>query len=236
MTFRVKRMYAIFQKDLKDLSKNMYIGSTVFMAVLLAALYGRMDGITLELHFMVINMTFAIVTGFIQCAIIAEEKEKNTLRGLMLSPATISEIMAGKSLVSFITTIVTLIICMWLTGYTPASILPIAIAIILSIFFYIAMGTLLGLLSKSVMEASVIVLPVLFIFGFGSFLVGFIDEYPVLKVIEYFPNVQIIDLAYKVEEGLGFGDIWSHLGVIMAWVVVTALITIVVFKKREMDE
>src|SRR5690625_5660955 len=77
----------------------------------------------------------------------------------MLSPATLPEILGGKSLVSFILTCLTIVLCAKLTGYEPASFPLIIIAIIISSLFYLALGTLLGLLSRSVIEASVIMLP-----------------------------------------------------------------------------
>lgn len=236
MTFSVKRMYAIFQKDLKDFSKNMYIGSILVLPIILAAIYGRMEDNTMDSHYMVINLTFAAVTAFIQCALIAEEKEKNTLRGLMLSPASLPEILGGKSLVTLLITLITIVICAWLTGYEPANILPVAIAIILSSFFYIALGTLFGLLTKSVMEASVVMLPVLFIFGFGSMLQMMIDKYPILAFVDYMPNTQLIEMAEKAQAGSGLAEVWIHIGAIAIWFAATAIITAVVFKKRELDE
>lgn len=236
MTFSMKRMYAIFQKDLKDLSKNMFVGSSIIMPIILAAIYGRTGEVPIEAHYLIINLAFIAVTFFMQCALIAEEKEKNTLRGLMLSPATLPEILGGKSLVSFILTIITVILCAKLTGYEPANLILISIAIIVSSFFFLALGTLIGLLAKSVVEASVIMLPVMFVFGLGSMLMGLIKNYPILAFIEYLPNVQLVDLANKVQTGSGISDVWLHLCIIFAWFVVTAMLTVIVFKKREMDE
>lgn len=53
---------------------------------------------------MSINITFSMVATYVQCCLIAEEKEKNTLRSLMLSPASTSEILIGKSTLTFIST------------------------------------------------------------------------------------------------------------------------------------
>lgn len=236
MTFSIKRLNAIFQKDLKDLSKNVYIATSLITPILLALFYGKLGDISIEMHYLIINLTFPIVGSFIQCAIIAEEKEKNTLRGLMLSPATLPEILGGKSLVSFLLTCATIVICAVLTGYEPANFILIAVAIIISSFFYLALGTLMGLLSRSIIEASVIMLPAMFVFGFGSMLVGLIDKYPVLAFIKYLPNQQLIDLANKVQNGQGIMHIWTHLGVIFAWFIAATLLTVVVFKKKEMDE
>lgn len=46
---------------------------------------------------MIINMALILVATYVQSALVAEEKEKNTLRGLMLSPASIFEIFAAKA-------------------------------------------------------------------------------------------------------------------------------------------
>lgn len=236
MIFSLKRMNAIFQKDLKDLSKNLYVGTSLLMPVVLAFMFGRMGAVNTEEHYLVINLTLVAVAFFVQCALIAEEREKNTLRGLMLSPATIPEILSGKSLVSILTTLITIVLCAYLSGYEPNNLIFISIAIIISSLFYVALGTLFGLLSRTVVEASVIMLPVMLIFGFGSFAVLLIEKYPILTFVKFLPNIQLIDFAEKVQAGSGLGETWSHLAIIFAWFIGAAILTVFVYKKREMDE
>jgi ABC-2 type transport system permease protein len=236
MTLSWKRIYAIFQKDLKDLSKNLFVSSIIILPVLMAFLYGKMYDANLEIHYIVINLTLASVTAFIQCAVIAEEKEKHTLRGLMLSPASVTEILTGKSLVSFILTVVTIVLCAMITGYEPANVFYVSIALFISMLFYLALGTILGLLSRTVVEASVIILPVIFLFGFGSMLMMLVDKYPALSFIEYLPNIQLLDFAYKVEDGAGFGELWGHLAILFVWGVAASILAAIVYKKREIDK
>ena len=235
MTFSWKRVNAIFQKDFKDFSRNMAVSIVIFLPLILAAVYGRMGLDSIQAHFMIINMTFAMVGTYVQCCLIAEEKEKNTLRGLMLSPASTLEILGGKSLLSFVLTIVIAFFCAYLSEYRPANITIVAIAIIISSVFFIGLGTLLGLIAKSVMESSVIVLPVIAVFSVGSFVTVWVEKYPILQIVEYLPNVQLIDLATKVEQGAGFGDIISNLAIIVIWTVVVYILTAVVYKKRMVD-
>lgn len=235
MTFSWKRVNAIFQKDFKDFSRNIAVSIVVFLPLLMAAVYGRMGVDSIQAHFMTINMTFAMVGTYVQCCLIAEEKEKNTLRGLMLSPASTLEILSGKSLLSFVLTIIIIFFSAFLSEYKPANITIVAVAIILSSLFYIGMGTLLGLVAKSVMESSVIVLPVIGIFSVGSFVTVWIEKYPILEVVNYLPNVQLIDLAEKVEQGVHFANILSNLGIIAAWVVIVFALTGVMYKKRMVD-
>ena len=199
MNFSMRRVNAIFQKDFKDISRNSAVSVTALMPLILAFIYGKMGDITIDAHYMIINFTLVIVGSFVQCSLIAEEKEKNTLRGLMLSPASTLEILGGKSLLSFIATMIIVVFGAYLTGYQPENVFVIAIAILFTSFFFIGLGTLLGLLAKSVMEASVIVLPFMFIFGFGSMFSMFADKYPILKVMDYTPNTQLLALAQRLK-------------------------------------
>ncbi|HJF31095.1 MAG TPA: ABC transporter permease [Sporosarcina psychrophila] len=236
MTFSIRRINAIFQKDFKDISRNSAVSVTALMPLIIAFALGKMgDEIAIDAHYMVINFTMVIVGSFVQCSLIAEEKEKNTLRGLMLSPASTLEILGGKSLLSLIATMIIIVIGAFLTGYRPENTFVIAIAILFSSLFFIGLGTLLGLLAKSVMEASVIILPFMFVFGFGSMITMFADKYPILKVIDYTPNLQLMDIAVKVESGVGIGGVWLNFCIIALWIIGVFALTIVVFKKRKID-
>lgn len=235
MNISLRRVNAILQKDIKDVSRNSAVSISALMPLILAFIYGRMGDISINEHYMVINLTLVTVGTFLQCSLIAEEKEKNTLRGLMLSPASTLEIIGGKSLLSLIATMILVAISIYLTGYQPDNLFVVLIAIILSSFFFIGLGTLLGLFSKSVMEASVIALPFMFIFGFGSILTMFADKYPIFKVAEYLPNTQLVELAAKVEAGSGLGGVWTNLGIIALWVAAIYVLTAFIYKKRKMD-
>ncbi|WP_203248529.1 ABC transporter permease [Sporosarcina beigongshangi] len=235
MTFSMKRVNAILQKDFKDISRNSAVSITAIMPLILAFFFGKMGDVSIEVHYMVINFSMITVGSFVQCSLIAEEKEKNTLRGLMLSPASTVEILGGKSLLSLIATMLIIVIGAFLTDYRPEHFVVIAIAILFSSFFFIGLGTLLGLLAKSVMEASVIILPFMFVFGFGSMFTMFAEKYPILKVIDYTPNMQLMDVAVKIESGVGLSGVWLNFGIIALWIIAVFALTAVVFKKRKMD-
>ncbi|MGN7385756.1 ABC transporter permease [Sporosarcina sp. SAFN-015] len=230
-----KRVNAILQKDFKDFSRNLAVSSVIFFPIILGAFYGRMGVESIETHFLLINMAFGMVATFVQCCLIAEEKEKNTLRGLMLSPASTTEILGGKSLLTFIMTMVVVFFTMFLAEYKPINIAVIAVAIILSSLFYIAIGTLLGLYSKSVMEASVIVMPVIIVFSLGSFLTIAAEKYPILQVANYLPNLQLIELATKVEAGASFAGVIGELAIILGWVIAAVILTVIMYRKRMVD-
>lgn len=235
MNISLKRVNAIFQKDFKDFSRNWAVSSVLFVPIGLGFMYGRAGVEDLTSHYLLINLAMAMVATFVQCCLIAEEKEKNTLRGLMLSPASTMEIIGGKSLLSFILTLGVIVLTSYLSGYQPADTAVIVVAVVLSSLFYIAIGTILGLYSKSVMEASLIVMPVVLIFSLGSFITQLADSYPILKFALYLPNIQLIELATKVEAGSSFGDVLVELGIIAAWVVVSFIATNIIYRKRMID-
>ncbi|WP_226528617.1 ABC transporter permease [Metabacillus niabensis] len=235
MTFSVKRTLAIFQKDYKDISKNMYVSFTAIIPLVMALLYGSQGEMTIDTQYIIINMTLSLVAAFIQCSLIAEEKEKNTLRGLMLSPASTVEILAGKGMLTFITTIFIITVSCFLIEYKPENVMVIAIAIVLSTLFYIGLGTFLGLMTKSVMEASVVIMPFFFLFTFSSYALLLAEKFPILKAVEYMPNTQLVELAREVQSGAGIVDVWTNLIVIMIWIIVIFALAYRIFKKRMMD-
>src|SRR5699024_2927508 len=89
----IQRITAIFEKDLKDFMKNSMLVFLPFLPIFMAFIFSK-TGENLEetlpafLVYVVIGVAFAGVTCNCIMFSMAEEKEKNTLRGLMLSPAS----------------------------------------------------------------------------------------------------------------------------------------------------
>ncbi len=235
MNLSMKRMRAIFIKDYKEFSRNYAVSTMVFLPLLLAFMYNKSGADTLQAYFLPINMTFAIITTFIQCCLIAEEKENNTLRSLMMSPASMTDIFVGKSTLVFSITAVILALTIYLLGFSPANLFILSIALIISTVFYIAIGTICGLFTKTVMEASVAVLPVMAIFSFGPMGLMLADTYPVLDVLKWLPSVQLLLLEEYSIAGAA-GDIWISLIIILAWTIAALLIANLLLKKRMMDD
>lgn len=236
MTFSMRRVFAILHKDYKDVSRNLYVTTTVFTPLIMAVFLGRLGIENIDFQYIIINMAFVLAATYVQSSLIAEEKEKKTLRGLMLSPASTIEIFSGKSLLSFIATIVIVILSVLLMGYNPKNALIVAFALFLSIIFYLGVGTLMGLLTKSVMEASVAIIPVIGIITLGSFVTPFIEKYPILAIAEYLPNLQLIHMAKQVETGAGLAEVWPDLGIILLWSIAIYSLCVYLYKKSMVDE
>ncbi len=168
MNMSMKRIQAIFMKDYKEFSRNYAVSVMVLMPLFLAFFYNKMGAETMQDYFLPINTTLAMVTAFVQCCLMAEEKENNTLRSLTMSPASIADILIGKSSLVFSITAITLALSIYLVGYEPANMIVLMLALAISTVFYIALGTICGLYTKTVMEATITVMPVVIVFLVGS--------------------------------------------------------------------
>ncbi|MEK4031394.1 ABC transporter permease [Pseudobacillus sp. FSL P4-0506] len=235
MTFSFKRVNAIFIKDWKDLQRNSYIIFTLAIPLVFAAMLSRMGEESAALNTYPINLALVIAGAFIQAAMVAEEKEKNTLRGLLLSPASTAEIFVGKSALSAVMTILVIIGSIFLSDYKVPSPLLFSISIVLGLFFYIATGTILGLLSRTVMETSIIGMPVLVVFGMSSMMKSMVDNKVLIKIVDYLPNEQLNAIWFGLSSGKGLSGIIEHILVLLVWVVVSIVITVVIYRKRRID-
>ncbi|KOS66368.1 ABC transporter [Lysinibacillus contaminans] len=235
MNISMTRIQAIFMKDYKEFSRNYAVSIMVLLPLILAVGYNITGASDIQTYMMPINMTFALVTAYVQCCLIAEEKEKNTLRSLMLSPASLGDILVGKSLFVFVLSSAVVALTIYLLGYEPANLLLLSIALLLSTIFYIAIGTFCGLFTKTIMEASIIILPVMVIFTVGPFAFAMSEVYPIFQIAEWLPSSQLNLLAEALEGNYSSTDVIIPFVTITAWTLFTWLVTAFVYKKRMVD-
>ena len=235
MTFSLKRVRAIFIKDWKDLQRNSYILFTLAIPLALAAWIGRTGDNSGVFSTYPINLALIIAGAFIQAAMVAEEKEKNTLRGLLLSPASTAEIFVGKSALSALMTIVVIIGSIFLSEYEVPSPLLFAVSVLLGLVFYLSAGTILGLLSRTVMETSIIGMPVLIIFGMSSLVKTMAENKTLITIIDYLPNEQLNAIWFGLSSGEGINGIIENMLVLLVWVAVSIALTIMIYKRRRID-
>ncbi|ALC83791.1 MULTISPECIES: ABC transporter permease [Bacillus] len=235
MTFSFKRVNAIFIKDWKDLQRNSYVIFTLAIPLVFAALLGRMSEGNGVFSTYPINLALVIAGAFIQAAMVAEEKEKNTLRGLLLSPASIAEIFVGKSALSAVMTIVVIIGSVFLSNFKVPSPPLFAVSVLLGLVFYIATGTILGLISRTVMETSIIGMPVLVVFGMSSMFKSMVENKTFLKIIDYLPNEQLNTIWVALINGEGFSGIIENILILLVWAAISIVTTVVIYRKRRID-
>ena len=231
MNLSLKRINSIFQKDLKEFSRNYAISSMLLMPLVFAFIYGRLgteDGVSLMIHLLVVNLTFGMCTAYIQCCLLAEEKEHHTLRGLMLSPASILDILLGKSLLTFVSSAIILTLSLKITHFNPEQLWLAIVVFTLNIIFYIGVGTLFSLVTNSIVGASFASLPVMLIAVAGSSVVPFADKHIIFKLITYLPGGQL----YYLLDAPSQAGLIKGLMITIAWVVVVWAVTALLYNKQ----
>ena len=243
MTFSWKRIGAIVQKGLRDFFRNAQVLAMVFMPIVFAFVFSKIpvspheesESTVIVLLAMPILMALTMTGAFVQAMIIAEEKEKHTLRTLMLTPATSAEVLFGKSFISTVLTFVTIVVCVIASGQSISAPLLFFTITVINIILFVALGTVMGLLSKSLQETSVIGLPVMFIFLMGPMFAPMIDINWLMTIVSYLPTHHFMEGVESLHQGGGLSDIGGNLLNMSIWVVVVIVLSLFVYRKRRFD-
>ncbi|MNJ48424.1 ABC-2 family transporter protein [compost metagenome] len=236
MSISLKRVKAIFVKDYREFSRNYGISIMLIVPILFALLF-RSAGPSLPgaIGFL-LNISFILLTSMAQACLIAEEKERNTLRSLMMTPATTMDVLIGKSALVFTMSAIVLAISIYILGYEPASIWAFMVAIIFSIILYTAVGTICGLFSKTVLEASLSIIPASMVFTAPPVATLLFGDFPIFKVLDYTPSIQLVNLLNLPHISFTTGDLIKPLLIILAWTVVLSIVSVVLYQRRLEDE
>lgn len=216
----ISRIGAIFEKDLKDFSKNMMLIFMPVLPILLAAMYSRMGGdekMPLVMIYIVLGTAFAGVTYCCLAFMMAEEKEKNTLRGLVISPATMLDVVIGKSLVVILLTLISVIVSLWLMGFEQFTNFQAIAGLSVALLFFTMLGAGVGMFVKNVASTQIYLMPVLFLFGMTPLIdgLGLSKGSIVLKILHAFPLPQLMKMN---ETGS-----WKHFGVVAFWLIASII-------------
>ncbi|MEK5478703.1 ABC transporter permease [Paenibacillus sp. FSL R5-0407] len=236
MSISLKRARAIFMKDYKEFSRNYAVSIMLLFPIIFAFILRSAPTPLTEAFALVLNTSFVILPCFTQACLIAEEKEHNTLRSLMMTPASTMDVLIGKSALTFVMSAVVLGITTFIFGYEPASIWAFTAAIIFSIILYTAAGTICGLFSKTLLEATLSIMPVLIIFTVAPSGVLLADDFPIFKVLDYLPSSQLVHLLGIQGTGFTTGELLKPLLIILAWTVALTIWSVVLYQRRLKDE
>lgn len=236
MTFSIKRVRAIITKDWKDLIKNYYILISILLPLGFAFMISRLGTDDASMLSMPINIALVMTGAFVQASMMAEEKEKSTLRVLLLSPATTLEIMMGKSVLSAVITSIVVAGSIIISGIKVPGLFFLSIMIILSLIIFISLGTIIGLISRTVMETSIVGLPILVIFIYGSVFGSMFDSSVVTKIITYLPTENFSAALMSLQGNGGFSEVKWNIVNLLIWAIFSVILAIFIYGKRRFDK
>ena len=223
----MRHISAILWKQIKDTLKNKTILIQFLMFPMMTIIMENAIKIDkLPKHFFAIlfaSMFIGMAPLTAMSAIVAEEKEKNTLRVLLMSNVKPIEYLLGVGIYTFCMCMLGAVIIAVAGGYKGEILVRVLLIMALGIFISVILGALIGTTSKNQMMATSIVIPVMMIFSFIPMLAMFNET--IKKIGCVFYTLQLSDMLNNVS------DLKIELGQILVFVI-TLFVSIILFVCR----
>lgn len=198
----LQRIFAIVEKDVKEFIKNPMLYLIPVTPIFLAFVYSRLSTFedassNMYPTYILIGITFTMVTANVMIVLIAEEYDKQTLQGLILSPASFIDLLVGKSLVNTIFSWLTLFISLLILGERQEFSFITICGIVLLFLFFLFLGLGVGLFTPSISLTTTYSMVILLIFGFSPFIkLLLVDDIKIIQTIaSYLPVSLLMDIA-----------------------------------------
>ena len=230
----MKNITAVFLKQIKETFRNKTILIQFLMfPVMVIIMENAIKLENMPEHFFV--KLFAVMfVGMapLTCmsAIISEEKEKNTLRALMMSNVKPFEYLLGVGAYVFIMCIIGAVVFAVCGGYEGKDLLVFMAVMGAGILLSSLTGAVIGVFSKNQMSATSLTIPVMMIFSFLPMLSMFNESIEKVARITYSQQMSILI------NGIGNSAIKSESIIIIAvnFVVASILFTLA-FRKKGLE-
>lgn len=242
MEFSIRRVNALFKKELKDLSKNINVLFMCILPIIFCFIYSKMLGGNpanqlgkISVLNLCLGMNLVLVSGFVIAMLIAEEKEKNTLRTLMLSCVSPIEFLLGKALITLVLSVAINIIMFFMVGLNAQYLGKYILISTLVVLSIIELGAVIGLISKNQMDTGIVGMPLLMtllmvpMFAKVNNTVG--------KIASLLPNYNLFVILNKLfnDEAINANVIYN-LCVILVWIIVAAAVFAYAYCKKGLDK
>ena len=241
----MRKTGALLTKDLRDLVKNPSTLVCCLMPVAFIAFFSYMMGDNVNgnpeaqaefLSFM-LSFGFCMSTGMASMmtatSAIAEEREKHTLRTLMLANVSSGEILLSRGIVSIVAIAVINLLCYLVVGGPMESLAMAMVIGTAGSIPFVLIGLLVGLVARDQMTAGVYSVPILIVAlapAFGMYSEG------LAQVVRFFP----IGGMYELVNLLLAGDLYTTEAIVpivvtLVWIAVTAVAFVLLFKRLTRD-
>lgn len=243
MNAAMRKTTALLSKDFVDVVKNPTMLICSLLPIAFVFLYSQMSTgdagpeqqEALRHYFltMAFCMTAGMVGSMTVLTAIAEEKEKHTLRTLMMANVSAGQILASRSVVAFATIVVVDAVCFFILR-APASELGAFLVIsLLGSIPIVMIALLLGLAARDQMTAGLYSFPIVLI----AFLPAFSRMNETLaKISPFFPTGGASELLeLSSQGGLLTSDAVQPLVVTVVWIVATLAAFALVYRRLARD-
>lgn len=230
----MRHINTIIHKQLKDTLKNNAVLIQFIMFPLMGIIMCRtinFDNMPMPENFFA-NMFATMYIGMAPLvsvsAIIAEEKEKNTLRVLMMADVSPAQYLIGIGIYVFAACILGCVIfCFLLTNVTGIQRLTFLLIAASGIITSILIGAAIGIGSKNQMSATAVSVPVMMVFSFMPMLSMFNDKIEKISKLMYSGQIHI--LMDNLKNGGNYAQNYFVIGINIT---IFAILFYVLYNKR----
>lgn len=238
MEFSISRVNALLKKEIKDLVKNINVLIMFMFPIIFCIIYSNLVGGNIlgsQVLIMCVGLNLTLISSFVIAMLIAEEKEKNTLRTLMLSAVSPLEFFTGKVLITFLTSEIINVAMFFIVGVDAKYFGKYILITTLVVFSMIGIGAIIGLIAPNQMATGVVGTPVLMIF----YMIPMFAEInkTLTKIAEFLPNYNMNLMLKRVFKGeaIGTGSTYS-LAMILGWIIIAAVAFAYTYNKIGLDK
>lgn len=228
---KLNNISAVFIKQLQDTLKNKTVLIQYIMLPVMALIMtGTIQSNDMPENFFVTlfaTMYIGMAPLTSMTSIIAEEKETNTLRVLLLSDVRPLEYLIGVGANVFMNCLAGSIVFGLIGKYSPLILLQFTGSMCIGILTSIIIGAVIGIVCKSQMNAVSVSIPVMMIFAFLPMIASFNDKIMPVSRLTY--SQQINDLINRAGH-MTFE--WENVLVIVANIIISAVLFIYVYRKK----
>lgn len=252
MNASVRKLGALMGKDATDMIKNPTMVVCMVMPVAFVLLYrfimggigqsaeasdGDVEAASTAVTFMLLNTALCMTVGMTGSASLvyglAEEKEKHTLRTLMLANVSAEQIMLSRGLIALAVTAVVEALGFAVSGAPLHLFAPFMAIGVLGAIPVILFSLVLGLASRDQMTAGLYSMPILLAVVapmFGGF------SLELRNAMQFLPTGGAVELLRLLVEGRLFGsDAVMPLALTAAWIVAGFVVFKLLYRKLTSD-
>lgn len=230
----MKNIAAVFNKQIKDTKKNktvliQFIMFPVMTIIMNSAV--KIDNMPKNFFTELFSVMYIGMAPLVSSAsIVSEEKEKGTLRALLMAGVKPSEYLAGVGSYIWLACMLGSLIMVFSGDYAP-EIIPCFLAVMaVGFVFPLIIGTCVGVSAGSQMAATSVSVPLMMAFSFLPMLAMFNQKVEIVAKFTYTQQIQV--LLANIGCGIIKPDTWLILGVNG---ILAILLFVFVYKKSGLE-
>ncbi|AUN16747.1 TPA: ABC transporter permease [Clostridium botulinum] len=243
MDFSIRRINALLKKEIKDFAKNMNVSVMYLLPIMFSIIYSKLLGNNssndvmnkINILILCVGMNISLISSMVISMLIAEEKEKNTLRTLILSAVSPWEFLTGKVLITFLVSEVINIAIFFSIGCDIQYLGKYILITTLVLFSMIEIGAIIGIISPNQMATGVFSMPVVMIF---FVIPAFAKANKTIEAIaKFLPSYHMNIMIARLFKGETFGiESTRSIAIILAWIIIALIAFAFTYSRRGLDK